>query len=102
MLKFRNPVVNAVNLSEDNAADLSEDDETERDRWVDVPREDWISCPIVEMLPEERQKYWQQRNMRKYGGIRLSSVSSSVIEAEVFAQTMGRLAAALDKLERKL
>lgn len=91
----RNPYANSL-----QAANIPPDDDV--DRWVDVPREEWISCPIVEMLPEDRQRYWQQRNMRRYGGVRLQSTDTSTIEAEVFAQTMGRLAAALDKLERKL
>jgi len=72
-------------------------------RWVDTPREEWGDYPLLELLPEHRQRYWQQRCTDQYGSVtRYHMTSTSIIEAEVYAQTMSRLVAVLDKLERKL
>jgi hypothetical protein len=68
--------------------------------WRDVPKDQWIACPLVELLPEERQRFYQQINQD--GDIRLQYVSTRTIETEVFVIAINRLLAAIDKLERKL
>jgi hypothetical protein len=71
------------------------------DRWVDVPREQWEPYPLLEMLPEDRQRFYQQRNAY-HGSTRYCYTSTYAIRDEVFALVMGRVVAALEKLERKL
>lgn len=69
--------------------------------WVDVPREQWPHDPELELLPLERQRYWQQKSL-EYGAIRYANVSRSIIQQEVFGHVMGRVVAALDRLEQRL
>ncbi len=80
----------------------------ERDRYspggnypfADVPREEWVHDPAIELLPEDRQRFWQQRTPD--GLVRLCNVSQTLIQQEVFGYVMGRVVVALDRLERKL
>jgi hypothetical protein len=77
--------------------------EPAKPEWVDTPREEWGDYPLLELLPEHRQRYWQQRCTDQYGSVtRYHMTSTSIIKAEVYAQTMSRLMAVLEKLERKL
>jgi len=69
-------------------------------RWADVPQERWAPHPAIALLPLDRQRYWQQRN--EHGTVRFCNVAQSIIQEEVFGHVMGRVVAALDKLERKL
>lgn len=75
--------------------------DADADGYVDVPREQWASNPLIDLLPEERQRYWQMRHPQ-YGSTRAQSVTTGTIKAEVEALTFSRLASAIERLEAAL